>query len=110
MGPPPDSGRGYDRYGSLGTGSISKADDVDNWNAGKNAFPVRSRGSFGSGFRNAPPDIERRRIVLEPPNRESVVIEPTRSRPNPFASAWPREEVLAEKMVRDYEPNHMTFH
>ncbi|XP_031480040.1 eukaryotic translation initiation factor 4B1 [Nymphaea colorata] len=97
MGPPPDSGRGYDRYGSLGTGSISKADDVDNWNAGKKAFPVRSGGSFGSGFRNAPPDTERRRIVLEPPSGESVVIEPARSRPNPFASARPREEVLAEK-------------
>ncbi|CAN6462742.1 unnamed protein product [Victoria cruziana] len=95
LGPPPDSLRSHERYASLGGVPSSKADDVDNWNAGKSI--ARSGGSFGSGFRDWPHETERRRIVLNPPSREAVVSEPSKSRPNPFGSARPREEVLAEK-------------
>ncbi|XP_031476171.1 eukaryotic translation initiation factor 4B2-like [Nymphaea colorata] len=95
LGPPPDSFRSNERYGSLGGGASSRADDVDNWNTGKSL--ARSGGSFGSSFRGPPPESERRRIVLNPPSREAVVNEPPRSRPSPFGAARPREEILADK-------------
>ncbi|GAV87008.1 Lipase_GDSL domain-containing protein/eIF-4B domain-containing protein, partial [Cephalotus follicularis] len=73
--------------------------------------PVRS-SNFGSGFRSSVPepdrwdrggglrelDRERPRLVLDPPKGETGLGEAVKSnRGNPFGSARPREEVLAEK-------------
>lgn len=112
--PPPDTGRGSSRYGSLGGGS--RADDVDNWNFGKKptAAPPPARSStFGSNFRDSGSDWRRGdsrereetgrpRLVLDPPSRgganegEGPAVMKT-EKPNPFGAARPREEVLAEK-------------
>lgn len=65
-----DSGRGQNRYGSLGGGAgggaigggFSRADEVDNWGAGKRPVqpgpPARS-STFGSGFRDSGPEPDR---------------------------------------------------
>ncbi|KAF8399795.1 hypothetical protein HHK36_015666 [Tetracentron sinense] len=104
-----DSGR-HDRYSSLGSGS--RADDVDNWAIGKKPPPATARSTvFGTGFRDSAPfsdrwsgggprdaDQERRRLVLDPPRADGALNEPVRTtRPSPFGSARPREEILAEK-------------
>ncbi|KAL0906717.1 hypothetical protein M5K25_025232 [Dendrobium thyrsiflorum] len=117
--PAMDSGR-QERYGSLGSGGSSKADDADNWSLGKKSTaPPHSRNtSFGSGFRDisvpgadsdrwvrggtgsfsSNGERERPRLILDPPKRDSgYQPESARSRPNPFGTARPREEVLAEK-------------
>lgn len=114
-----DSGR-QERYGSLGGGGSSKADEVDNWSVGKKSTaPPPSRNSgFGSGFRDSSVpgadsdrwvrggtgsfssngERDRPRLILDPPKRDSgSQPESARSRPNPFGTARPREEVLAEK-------------
>ncbi|XP_020261538.1 eukaryotic translation initiation factor 4B2-like [Asparagus officinalis] len=108
---PMDRGRGQDRYGSLGGGS--RADEVDNWAAGKK--PVQS---FGSGFRSSfnpasdsdrwvrgervpsTSNGERRRLVLDPPKKDVGRVDEamkSQTRPSPFGAARPREEVLTEK-------------
>ncbi|KAL6969373.1 hypothetical protein U1Q18_029085 [Sarracenia purpurea var. burkii] len=108
------------RYSSLGggvgggEGGISRADEVDNWGAGKKPAPVRS-STFGSNFRDSGPepdrwtrggfgetdrerDRERPRLILDPPRVDGGVVEPVKTnKPNPFGTARPREEVLAEK-------------
>ncbi|KAJ0230577.1 Eukaryotic translation initiation factor 4B1 [Hirschfeldia incana] len=132
---PFDQGRGGGRYGGLGGGGsfngggggggsfggggFSKADETDNWAAGKRQAPVRS-STFGSGYggdAGREPDRwsrgvavggvqeERRRLVLEPRKVElggaSETTPPAgaakTSKPSPFGAARPREEVLAEK-------------
>ncbi|KAL9292800.1 Eukaryotic translation initiation factor 4B1 [Arabidopsis thaliana] len=86
--------------GGGGGGGLSRADDVDNWGAGKRQAPVRS-STFGSSFGDSGQE-ERRRLVLEPRKVESggsetpPVVEKA-SKPNPFGAARPREDVLAEK-------------
>ncbi|KAK7318667.1 hypothetical protein RJT34_03372 [Clitoria ternatea] len=112
-----DSGR-KNRYSSIGSGgggfgAASRADGVDNWAVGKKPVSTRS-STFGSGFRDsgvepdrwtrgaprdAPLDVERPRLVLDPPRGEGSVNEaPAKTnRPNPFGAARPREDVLAEK-------------
>ncbi|CAN0843488.1 Eukaryotic translation initiation factor 4B1 [Linum grandiflorum] len=97
-------------------GGGSRADEVDNWAAGKKPVAVNpSRSStFGYGFRNSGPEpdrwtrgggdreveSERRRLVLNPPKvgdgGVSEQIQVT-NKPNPFGAARPREEILAEK-------------
>ncbi|CAH8252140.1 unnamed protein product [Arabidopsis lyrata] len=98
--------------GAGGGGGFSKADEVDNWAAGK-----AKSSTFGSGFRDSGPEPdrwargvlpsgggvqeERRRLVLEPRKVDAGGSEtPTAgktSKPNPFGAARPREQVLAEK-------------
>ncbi|KAJ6890185.1 eukaryotic translation initiation factor 4B2-like [Populus alba x Populus x berolinensis] len=105
-----DSGR-QSRYSSLGggggDGGGSRADEVDNWAVGKKPLPTRP-STFGSGFGPEPdrssrggyrePERERPRLVLNPPRMEVVVSEPVKTnRSNPFGTARPREDVLAEK-------------
>ncbi|TKY60229.1 argonaute 2 [Spatholobus suberectus] len=111
-----DSGR-QNRYGGGGGGGFggaSRADGVDNWAVGKKPVtPVRS-SNFGSGFRDSgvEPDrwtrggplreierMERPRLVLDPLRGDGSVNEaPARAnKANPFGTARPREEVLAEK-------------
>ncbi|KAE9454662.1 hypothetical protein C3L33_13437, partial [Rhododendron williamsianum] len=109
--------------GGGGGMGMSRADEVDNWGAGKKPMvPVRS-STFGSSFRDSRPEpdrwargvgfgegereqpLERRRLVLDPPRGEGLggggVVEPvvktSSNKPNPFGTARPREEVLAEK-------------
>lgn len=111
--------------GGAGGMGMSRADEVDNWGAGKKPMvPVRS-STFGSSFRDSRPEpdrwsrgvvlgegereqpLERRRLVLDPPRGEGLggggggVVEPvvktSSNKPNPFGTARPREEVLAEK-------------
>ncbi|CAF2003729.1 hypothetical protein YC2023_085421 [Brassica napus] len=102
--------------GSYGGGGFSKADETDNWAAGKRQAPVRS-STFGSGYGDSgrEPDRwprgvavggvqeERRRLVLEPRKVDSGGASETppagakTSKPSPFGAARPREEVLAEK-------------
>ncbi|PSR84815.1 Eukaryotic translation initiation factor 4B2 like [Actinidia chinensis var. chinensis] len=121
--PSVDSGRSG-RYGSLGGGNMgmSRADDADNWGTMKKPIPSRSSNfgsgfgdsrpsSFGSGFGDSRPesdrwtrggvgdgDRERPRLVLDPPRGEGVVVESVKTnKANPFGTARPREEVLAEK-------------
>ncbi|KAG5240771.1 eukaryotic translation initiation factor 4B [Salix suchowensis] len=105
------------RYGSLGDGDGgggglgggSRADEVDNWAVGKKPLPTRS-STFGSGFRDSgpepdrwsrgyrEPERERPKLVLDSPRGEVGVNEPVKlNRPNPFGTARPREDVLAEK-------------
>lgn len=104
-----DSGR-QNRYGGGGGGGFggaSKADGVDNWAVGKKPLAARSSGYRDSGgvepdrwSRGAPRDIERPRLVLDPPRGDGPVSEapPAKTnKPNPFGAARPREEVLAEK-------------
>ncbi|KAF5778193.1 putative plant specific eukaryotic initiation factor 4B [Helianthus annuus] len=103
-----------------GGGGFSRADEIDNWAVNKKPVavappPVRS-SNFGSGFRDsggpeqdrwsrgvsqerAPGVTERRRLVLDPPKGDTGPVENvTRgNKPNPFGSARPREEILAEK-------------
>jgi hypothetical protein len=108
-----DSGR-QSRYSSLGggggDGGGSRADEVDNWAVDKKPLPIRP-STFGSGFRDSgpepdrssrggyrEPERERPRLVLDPPRVEVVVNEPVKTnRSNPFGTARPREDVLAEK-------------
>ncbi|KAL8535291.1 hypothetical protein ACS0TY_011061 [Phlomoides rotata] len=84
------------KYSSLGggggPGAASRADEVDNWATDKKPISQpqqQSRSSsFGSGFSRPEPDRWARneqRLVLSSP------------KPNPFGTARPREEVLAEK-------------
>ncbi|XP_057507561.1 eukaryotic translation initiation factor 4B2-like [Actinidia eriantha] len=121
--PSVDSGRSG-RYSSQGGGSMgmSKADEADNWGAMKKPIPSRSSNfgsgfgdsrpsSFGSGFGDSRPesdrwtrrgfgdgDRERPRLVLDPPRGEGGVSESVKTnKANPFGTARPREEVLAEK-------------
>ncbi|KAL1201034.1 Eukaryotic translation initiation factor 4B1 [Cardamine amara subsp. amara] len=129
-----DQGRQGGRYGGLGGGGGgggsfgggggssyggggSRADDVDNWGAGKRQAPGRS-STFGSSFGDSGRESdrwsrgnvvegsgvqeERRRLVLEPRKVESGGSETLpgavkTSKPSPFGAARPREEVLAEK-------------
>ncbi|KFK33569.1 hypothetical protein AALP_AA5G030600 [Arabis alpina] len=111
------SGGGGGGAGSFsGGGGFSKADETDNWAAGKTQAPVRSYGSsFGESGRESDRWSrgvnvavgggleERRRLVLEPRKVELVVASETpfavakTSKPSPFGAARPREEVLAEK-------------
>ncbi|XP_010494877.1 PREDICTED: eukaryotic translation initiation factor 4B2-like [Camelina sativa] len=102
-------------YGGGGGGGFSKADEVDNWGAGK-----AKSSTFGSGYRDSGPEPdrcargvlpsggvqeERRRLVLEPRKVDSGVSETEAetetavktSKPSPFGAARPREQVLAEK-------------
>ncbi|KAF2553896.1 hypothetical protein F2Q68_00036297 [Brassica cretica] len=87
--------------GSYGGGGFSKADETDNWAAGKRQAPVRS-STFGSGYGDSGRE-ERRRLVLEPRKVDSGGASETppagakTSKPSPFGAARPREEVLAEK-------------
>ncbi|THF99645.1 hypothetical protein TEA_025174 [Camellia sinensis var. sinensis] len=118
-----DSGRSG-RYSSLGGGGgggggMSRADDVHNWAAGKKPIGLRS-SNFGSNFRDSGPEPdrwtrggfrdgdreqerERPRLVLDPPRVGEAVVEnvktaiTTLNKPNPFGTARPREDVLAEK-------------
>ncbi|CAF1920174.1 hypothetical protein YC2023_019602 [Brassica napus] len=118
-----DQGR-HGRYSGLGGGGggsynggggFSRADETDNWAAGKRQAPVRS-STFGSGYSdsNREPDRwsrgvalggvqeERRRLVLEPRKVDSGASETPpagakTSKANPFGAARPREDVLAEK-------------
>ncbi|KAJ4901094.1 eukaryotic translation initiation factor 4B1 [Raphanus sativus] len=104
-------------FGGGGGGGFSKADETDNWAAGKRQAPVRS-STFGSGYGDSgrEPDRwsrgvavggvqeERRRLVLEPRKVDSGGASETppaagakTSKPSPFGAARPREEVLAEK-------------
>ncbi|CAN1152215.1 Eukaryotic translation initiation factor 4B1 [Linum perenne] len=108
--------------GGMGGGGASRADEVDNWAAGKkpltSAPPSRS-SNFG--FRSSGPETdrwtrgvgvgggsnevnqerpERPRLVLNPPKADAPVTVTDvikTSKPNPFGTARPREEVLAEK-------------
>ncbi|CAH8360998.1 unnamed protein product [Eruca vesicaria subsp. sativa] len=103
-----------------GGGGLSKADETDNWAAGKRQAPVPVRsstfGSGGYGDSGREPDRwargvalggvqeERRRLVLEPRKVVDSGASETpppgavkTSKPNPFGAARPREEVLAEK-------------
>ncbi|CAA7061660.1 unnamed protein product [Microthlaspi erraticum] len=109
-------GGGGGGFSSGGGGGFSKADETDNWAAGKRQAPVRSP-TFGSNFGDSNRDSdrwsrgvvagggvqeERRRLVLEPRKVESAATEtpPTAgktNKPNPFGAARPREDVLAEK-------------
>ncbi|CAN1312938.1 Eukaryotic translation initiation factor 4B1 [Linum perenne] len=92
--PSMDSGR-QSRYGSLGTGGgmggggASRADEVDNWAA------------VGGGSNEVNQERpERPRLVLNPPKADAPVTVTDvikTSKPNPFGTARPREEVLAEK-------------
>lgn len=90
----------------------SRADEVDNWAAGKKSLPARSSSSsFGSGFQNSgvkdsdrwsrggphDGDREQSRLMLDLPHGAVSLTEPARPRPNPFGAARPREEVLADK-------------
>uniref|UniRef100_A0A1J3IL81 Eukaryotic translation initiation factor 4B2 n=1 Tax=Noccaea caerulescens TaxID=107243 RepID=A0A1J3IL81_NOCCA len=108
-------GGGGGSFGSGGGGGFSKADETDNWAAGKRQAPVRSP-TFGSSFGDSNRDSdrwsrgvaaggvqeERRRLVLEPRKVDSGASETPpaagkTSKPNPFGAARPREDVLAEK-------------
>lgn len=120
-----DSGPGrQDRYGTLGSGSLSKADEVDSWFSNKKpvSAPLPSRYSgFGSGFRDSSSSSDERwarggggmmmsndgdgnvrelpKLVLDPPRGEigGMPADAGKTRPSPFGAARPREEVLAEK-------------
>ncbi|CAN7035570.1 hypothetical protein IGI04_032453 [Brassica rapa subsp. trilocularis] len=109
-------GGGGGSYGS--GGGLSKADEVDNWGAGKSHSSLTKSSTFGSGHRESGPEPdrwargvssggvqeERRRLVLEP---RKVVVDDSgvsetqtdvkTSKPSPFGAARPREQVLAEK-------------
>ncbi|XP_076884777.1 eukaryotic translation initiation factor 4B1-like isoform X2 [Bidens hawaiensis] len=115
-----DSGTRPNRYGSLGgsTGGISRADGIDNWTVNKKPVtpvPVRSP-SFGSGFRGfekfeqTGQMVQRRRLVLEPRKLEPIAVEGVTktNKPNPFGSARPREEILAEKGL-DWRKSDMEY-
>ncbi|CAN1312941.1 Eukaryotic translation initiation factor 4B1 [Linum perenne] len=114
-----DSGR-QSRYGSLGTGGgmggggASRADEVDNWAAGKkpssnfgfrSSGPETDRWTRGVGVGGGSNEVnqerpERPRLVLNPPKADAPVTVTDvikTSKPNPFGTARPREEVLAEK-------------
>lgn len=106
-----------------GSGGFSQADETDDWSRGKKPISSSSSSStsrysgFGSGFRESTGsadsdrwtrgvslpqngDRERPRLVLDPPKRADVstpAAEVMRSRPSPFGTARPREEVLKEK-------------
>ncbi|KAL0697692.1 hypothetical protein Bca4012_053814 [Brassica carinata] len=99
--------------GGGGGGGFSKADEVDNWGAGKSHTPLTKSSTFGSGHRDSGPEPdrwargvssggvqeERRRLVLEPRKAvvDSGVSETQTSKPSPFGAARPREQVLADK-------------
>ncbi|KAJ4761960.1 Eukaryotic translation initiation factor 4B1 [Rhynchospora pubera] len=103
-------------------GGFSRADETDDWSRGKKPVSSSSSstsryGGFGSGFRESAGssdsdrwvrgvslpqngDRERPRLVLDPPKRaegSTPGAEVMRSRPSPFGTARPREEVLKEK-------------
>ncbi|XP_033133757.1 eukaryotic translation initiation factor 4B2 isoform X3 [Brassica rapa] len=104
-------GGGGGSYG--GGGGLSKADEIDNWGAGKSHSSLTKSSTFGSGpepdrwargVSSGGVQEERRRLVLEP--RKVVVgdsgVSETQtdvktSKPSPFGAARPREQVLAEK-------------
>ncbi|CAN8293853.1 unnamed protein product [Cochlearia groenlandica] len=101
-----------------GGGGFSKADEIDNWGAGKSQSSLAKSTTFGSGFRDSGPEPdrwargvssgggvqeERRRLVLEPRKvveagvSETQAAVKTTSKPSPFGAARPREQVLADK-------------
>ncbi|RID52000.1 hypothetical protein BRARA_H02626 [Brassica rapa] len=104
-------GGGGGSYG--GGGGLSKADEIDNWGAGKSHSSLTKSSTFGSGpepdrwargVSSGGVQEERRRLVLEP--RKVVVVDSgvsetqtdaKTSKPSPFGAARPREQVLAEK-------------
>ncbi|KAJ3675298.1 hypothetical protein LUZ60_004340 [Juncus effusus] len=108
-----------------GTG-FSRADETEDWTRGKkpissssSSYSSNRNTGFGSGFRDSAassesdrwgrtgpipqtqePNRERRRLILDPPKtlEGKSPVEPARStRPSPFGSARPREEILKEK-------------
>uniref|UniRef100_A0A1J3I4C3 Eukaryotic translation initiation factor 4B2 n=1 Tax=Noccaea caerulescens TaxID=107243 RepID=A0A1J3I4C3_NOCCA len=101
--------------GAVGGNGFSKADEVDNWAAGKSQSSLAKSSTFGSGYRDSGPEPdrwargvssggvqeERRRLVLEPRKIDTGATETpsavNTSKPNPFGAARPREQVLAEK-------------
>lgn len=95
------------KYSSLGggggPGAASRADEVDNWATDKKPISQpqhQSRSSsFGSGFSRPDPDRwarnEHRSVLTSPKLDAEVVVKG--NKPNPFGTARPREEVLAEK-------------
>ncbi|CAN0896295.1 Eukaryotic translation initiation factor 4B1 [Linum grandiflorum] len=115
--PSMDSGR-QSRYGSLGSGGggASRADEVDNWAVDKKplSFATPSRSS-NFGFRSSGAENDRwtrsgSEVEQERPERPRLVLNPPKvdvgvtvtevsktNKPNPFGTARPREEVLAEK-------------
>ncbi|CAL9134724.1 unnamed protein product [Musa acuminata var. zebrina] len=112
--PPLSEGGRRDSYGSLGSRGPSRADGIDNWSTAKKPLPSKYP-SFGSGFGDSRAlsdsdrwgrsregfiqnDQGRPKLVLDPLKKNAdVPIEPARTRPSPFGTARPREEVLAEK-------------
>ncbi|KZV40035.1 hepatoma-derived growth factor-related protein 2 [Dorcoceras hygrometricum] len=96
------------KYSSLGgnTGvGGSRADEVDSWASMKKPIslsqhPQPRSSSFGSGFSRPESESwtrnETQRLVLESPKDESEAVAKV-NKPNPFGTARPREEVLAEK-------------
>ncbi|KAL6566531.1 hypothetical protein OROGR_002146 [Orobanche gracilis] len=112
------------KYSSLGGGGglgvASRADEVYNWASGKKSFPqtqqsrsssfgsgfsrpepnhwARNDQSFGSGFSRPEPDRRtgnEQGLIIDSPKNDDVM--PKVNRPDPFGTARPREEVLAEK-------------
>ncbi|KAL6577922.1 hypothetical protein OROMI_010250 [Orobanche minor] len=106
--------------GGVGPGVASRADEVDNWASVKKSFPqtqqsrsssfgsgfsrpepnrwARNDQSFGSGFSRPEPDRwtgNEQGLIIDSPKNDNVT--PKVNRPDPFGTARPREEVLAEK-------------
>ncbi|KAL3649812.1 hypothetical protein CASFOL_006215 [Castilleja foliolosa] len=91
------------KYSSLGgaggPGAASRADDVDSWASIKKTFPEPQPQSRSSGFSRPESDRWTRseqRVVSDAPKFEVEVVDKV-NKPNPFGTARPREEVLAEK-------------
>ncbi|GFQ03275.1 hypothetical protein PHJA_002471300 [Phtheirospermum japonicum] len=95
------------KYSSLGggggPGAASRADDADNWASVKKTIsqpqPQTRSSSFGSGFSRPESDRWTRNehsVVSDAPKFEVEVVAKV-NKPNPFGTARPREEVLAEK-------------
>ncbi|RWW35800.1 hypothetical protein BHE74_00059224 [Ensete ventricosum] len=112
--PPLSEGGRRDSYSSLASGGSSRADDIDNWSTAKKPLPSKYP-SFGSGFGDSRAlsdsdrwgrsreeltlnDQGRPKLVLDPPKKNAdAPTDPARTRPSPFGTARPREQVLAEK-------------
>lgn len=88
------------KYTSLGgTGAASRADEVDNWATDKRPISLPQQqtrsSSFGSGYSRPDPDRWARPALSSPKLETDAVVKV--NKPNPFGTARPREEVLAEK-------------